>query len=300
MKQVRIISKDPDIDITVDMGNGPATLVGGLGGWEVIQRVNDLSATVWNGQEPLMQDIPVLLDGWEKERSVERELNTLFKLSRDFDNKDREAPPVFKVFGPIHYEGKNWVLPEGGIELNTEDAIRLQDGTLVRQPLTLHLLEYVKPEVIRRRRKPKKHGKLKGGVRDVNPKTKGGGRPVTKDGDTLQKVAARHLGDWKRWPELARTSGIKDPFEPLAGGRDLLIGGPGQSAGRNRLILNDYGRFALWANRHGYGSLATGPFGALLETYAENQGVDPGRMYYLHGSVHAPDSWYERWNEEDH
>lgn len=196
MKEVRIVAKSHKIDITVPL-SGVATLTGGLGGWTTVDRADDLSLTDWNGQEPLTQDVPLLLDGWDRTpRSVERQLNTIFKLGRDFNHKDRERPPVFKVEGPVFYSGKYWVLPSGGIELGTDDTIRLEDGTLVRQSLVLHLLEHVRADVLREHRKSKGIAKRPG---DAIPLTYD-----TRQGDTLMSVATDQFGDWTRWAEIAK------------------------------------------------------------------------------------------------
>lgn len=217
MREVRIIADGPKIDISVPMGDGPATITGGLGGWQSVERIDDLALTTWEGQEPLTQDVPLLLDGWDRHpQSVERELTTLLKLARDFTSDEREPPPVFKVFGPIFFEGKNWVLPEGGIELGTEDTIRLEDGTLVRQSLVLHLLEFVNSDVIKRRKK--------GGI----GRKPGSAKPLSYDtveGDTFLKIANKVYGEWERWLEIANKNPqyVHQPFIPLPTGRTLKL-----------------------------------------------------------------------------
>lgn len=213
MKKVRIIATDPAIDITVPMGDGPATITQGLGGWQVVDRQDDIAATDWTGQEPLVQAVPLLLDGFSKGESVERDLNTIFKLARDVVG-DEHIPPIFKVFGPIYFSHKEWVLPDGGIELDSASVIREDDGTLLRQALTLRLLEYVKPDTITIRGK----GKQRTGL--------GKARPVsytTRAGDTLAKIAARIFGDWTRWKEIGRKNGISDPNRVLRAGRVLAL-----------------------------------------------------------------------------
>lgn len=34
---------------------------------------------------------------------------------------------------------------------------------------------------------------------------------IVKSGDTLSKIARDHLGDAKRWPEIAKLNGIPNP-----------------------------------------------------------------------------------------
>src|SRR4029079_19059428 len=104
-------------------------------------------------------------------------------------------------WGPIYFEGKSRVLPDNGIELDAESVIREDDGTLVRQALTLHMLEYIAPDRVRLRKKrnaPKGHPENTGG-------TPFPGRTyTTKAGDTLHSIAANLYGDWHEWKAIAK------------------------------------------------------------------------------------------------
>jgi hypothetical protein len=285
VKPIKIVASDPDIEIEVPVGNFGARLVGGLGGFEEVERQDDVSATDWVGQAALRQDISILLDGYATGDSVERELNTILKLGRD-PNGER-VPPVFRVWGPVYYEGKAWVLPPDGIDLDggeIEPIRRPGNGELLRQEVILHLLEFNPPDTIRIRGKHAKHGRT----------AVGKGRVVSRRGDTLHSLAARELGDWKRWPELSEASGVRDPLRELPEGTELfrLSQGPSESQ-----ILNDYHRFAKWALRHGYEAhMGTGAWIGLLESYADNQGVSSSKMTDLHGSDPGG-GWRTKWDE---
>src|SRR5262245_22666969 len=115
MSEVRIRARDREvaIDIRVPMGNGPATITGGLGGYEVVERHDNVGVTDWSKQQPITQDVPLLLNGYEAGRSVEREWNTIKRLGLR-SSADRR-PPVFTVEGPIEFPHKRWVLPDNGI-----------------------------------------------------------------------------------------------------------------------------------------------------------------------------------------
>lgn len=302
MDPVRIVAKNPPVDLKIPMGGGPAYPVGGLGGWTTVSLQDEVEGSDWEGQEPLREDVPLLLDGLEDRDPVTKQWQTVKSLGRP--GPDRQKPPPFQVFGPIDApQGKWWVLPSGGIEVvNAEDElIKNAEGAILRIEFVLHLQEYIPPEEIKA--KKRRRGKVAiGNAKVVQAPLRGGVRVVTKPGDTLQKVAARELGDWNRWPQLAQSSGVKSPFEELPEGIDLLIGGPGQSAGRTRLILYDYHRFATWSERHGLSEHpGSGEWFANLQAYAGNQGVSTGLLESLHGATgiggDPSDDWRARWND---
>jgi nucleoid-associated protein YgaU len=229
LQEVRIVAKSPRIDIIVPMGDGPAVVTGGLGGWQAVERIDDIAFTTWEGQEPLTQDLPLLLDGnGRTPRSVQAELNTLLQLGRSFNHKERSAPPVFKVWGPMQFgEGKNWVLGDGGIELGTDDTWRLDDGTLIRQSLVLHLIEFVNPQVIRRKGSKIALGPGKvvpgGGASLLFPNEVVGGTYTTKVGDTLSSIAAKLYDGWEAWEPIARKNDLTDPNRKLPVGTKLIL-----------------------------------------------------------------------------
>ena len=210
--RLHIVSKEARLDFTVDMGNGPATLTGGLGGWQTVSVVDDVDLTDWIGQAPLTQDIPVFLDGFPDE-SVERDLKNIFKLGRNTDGR----PPVFEIDGPIHFPEAHWVLPEGGIALDADSTIRSDNGTLLRQALTLSVLEYVPPDEVGRRKKKRK--KTKAGIADNRALT----HTVPSGGETLARIAARELGSWEKWKLLGPKNDITDPHRVLPAGRVIRL-----------------------------------------------------------------------------
>lgn len=215
MKEAHIRSTDGSIDIKIPMGDGPALITGGLGGWQTIDRQDDIAATDWVGQGPLTQDVPLFLDGYPTGDSVEREWNTVKKLGRDATGNEH-VPPVFTVDGPVEYPGKAWVLPEGGIDPDPTSFIRRDDGELLRVAFTLHLLEFVKPDEIRLRGKKKPQIGLAQNVAV-------GGTYTTRDGDTLHIIAARIFNDASQWKVLSQKNGIADPNRKLPAGKVLKV-----------------------------------------------------------------------------
>lgn len=214
MKQVRLISRSPRIDLKLQMGEGPATLTT-PGGWVEVPRPGRLALTDWPGGTPIRQAVPLLLDRFAAGRSVERQKARLLRLTRA---GEEEVPPVFRLFGPVHYSGKHWVCES--IEWG-DNVIRKPTGLLVRQSLILNCMEYVRPDVIRerRRRRPPKTTQIGTGT----PGAPGANRYTVKQGDTLVKIAKALYGDWKLWREIGRKNDISDPNKKLAGGRVLKL-----------------------------------------------------------------------------
>lgn len=219
MKKCRIVAQDPPIDLTIPMGDGPAIITGGLGGWQTVPRQDDVSSTDWEGQEPLTQDVPLLLDGFPDDESMEREWNTVKKLGRDAVGDERK-PPVFRVWGPIEYgDGKAWVLPDNGIVPDPASIIRRDDGELLRVEFTLSLLEYIRPDTIGRSKKKPKRG---------NPaKTGGTAFPgnsyTTRAGDSLVSIAKDIYGNWRRGADIGRLNGLHDVNRQLPAGKTLRL-----------------------------------------------------------------------------
>lgn len=231
MQEVRIVAKSRKIDITVPVGDGPAIITGGLGGWRTVERLGDIAFSTWEGQEPLGQDVPILLDGAGRSpRSVERPLNAILKLGRDGIDGQGNPPPVFRMWGPIFFPGRNWVLGDGGIELGTDDTWRLDDGTLIRQSLVLHCTEYLDPGAPRRSKRRnlgEAEETLPEHQRGEPAKTGGTAFPgksyTTSAGETLVSIAAKLYGNWEAWKALAAKNGLKQANAKLPVGTHLQL-----------------------------------------------------------------------------
>lgn len=198
--QLHLISLDKQLDLKLNMGDGPATPTAGLAGYETVSRVRKKAMTAFKGLEPFQQDVPVMLDGFREDRSIERQLERL----EEFGGSTR-----FHAYGPIHREGDVYVF---GDEPEYGDAIRAEDGTLVRQRLTLKLMEFVAADVAGRR--------VSRG-RELGPS-----RPVaytTVEGDYLALIAHKLYHDESRWQEIGRKNKIRDPYRVLPVGRTLTL-----------------------------------------------------------------------------
>jgi nucleoid-associated protein YgaU len=207
MRLLRLLCPELDVDISVTMGGAPATPVAGFAGWEDIERAEGKALTDRASVAPFEQEVPVFLDGYRKDNSVQGQLAEILKLGGE------DGQP-FRAFGPIHRPGIRFVF---GGEPDFGDAIRDDDGRLLRQELTLKLKEYVPPAQIHRKRKRRR---LRRGVATYMP---GNSTYVVAAGENLYTITGKLYGDPSRWREIGRKNGIRDPFRTLPAGRVLKL-----------------------------------------------------------------------------
>lgn len=205
MNEARVRITYEKVHIEARLGAEVAQITDGYGGWEEVGRSSDLSLTRWAGQAPLRMTVPLFLDGFGESQSVQRDLDKVLRLGRSKDGD--EAPPVFRLSGPVPFSGQRWVMestPEMG------DAFRAKDGRLVRQALTLSLMEYVRPDRIKiKRRRGKTY--------------------TTKRGDTLVSIAKKlrphdtNAESLKYAKELGKLNKIRDIRKRLDAGIKLRL-----------------------------------------------------------------------------
>ena len=207
MTRARRVAGNTGETVIFQMGDGPAQITQGFGGmWETVSRSQKVAITRFVGADPIGQDVPIFLDGFREDRSVQRHLNRLLRQSVP---RNRDAPTVWRIFGPIHYPKKLWVLAD--IEFG--DAIRDPVRGLVRQAATLKLLEYVPPDRIKVKRR-----------RTVEPIGK---KNVYKSrkGDTLRSIARRKYGNGSLAKQLgkAQKKPIRDVGKRLEPGTKIRL-----------------------------------------------------------------------------
>ena len=207
------------------LGDGPALVTGGYGGWDLTQRPRGVSLTDWAGKDPLQLTIPFMLDQYESGdvSVVERNINILEGFAGMDPTEDEPAQVRLIANGVIPHDSffrpnSTWVVND--ITWDAESVIRNNVGRL-RQAGTVTLLEFVDSDTIEVNKTPaqKKRSKSKKGSQKKGAKEKS---YTIRQGDTLSKIAARELGNANRWRELAQMNNLRDPDHLKVGQRIRL------------------------------------------------------------------------------
>lgn len=210
--RLHLISTDPPIDIRLDLGDGGATPTGGLSGYGTVPRQGRKAMTAYEGEEPFQQDVPVFVDGYSDDKSIELTIRRIFQLG---------GKTIFVAHGPIFKPGIRYVYGSTP-DFNGSESIRDETGELQRMEFTLHLMEYVPGDQAgpKKRRVPKHQ-------RGEPGKTGGTAYPgysyTTVEGDTLIKVAQKLYGEWEEWKAIGKKNGLTDPHKVLKPGTRLLL-----------------------------------------------------------------------------
>lgn len=200
--------------IRVGLAGVPATPDLGNGGWSIAQRPKRVAATEWIGLDPIVMQVPSLLDGFAKNRSVERDLYRLETVLRS-PTKATKQPAVLTIKGPIPFASPNvrWVL--AGMDYGDQER-RSSDGARIRAFFTLTFMQYIPADVlVKVKASPAKEAQERNATNgNATPSSKS---YTIKAGETLWGVAQWHLGNGSRWTEIAELNGIRDPKRVRAG-----------------------------------------------------------------------------------
>lgn len=198
----------PFSHVRLDIGEGTVEDSGPVVGWELVDRLQRPSVTIYRGSETRSYAIPVIFDGFMEDRSVEPDIRALERLTHVVTAIGR--PPRLKVSGHVRGLGVKWVITE----VEHGDALTRRDGTRMRQFTVVTIRHYMEPELVIRSvggRKKK---------RDRQAGKKGKGKVyVVKPGDTLSSIARRQLGSASRFKEIAELNDIRDPDRIRVGQR---------------------------------------------------------------------------------
>lgn len=160
-----------------------------FGGYTSTARTARRAVTVFGGVDVEGMSIPILFDGWLAQTAVTPQRRILEAMASPSGVNDVTPPqPVF-ITGTVPTPNRWWVIqslaPGDDIKLRASDGVCLRQDyvlTVVQQPVDSVIITNGRDYLVRR-------------------------------GDTLTSIAARQLGNAKRWKEIKTDKGkaIRDP-----------------------------------------------------------------------------------------
>lgn len=230
---VAIVCDDPPRTVVARLGPERPDVSSGYGGWEEVARPRRSTVTSWTGQPARRMALSVVIDNHYAGTSIEDQIRDLERMALPRAGGQPPTVTLLARGGHIPYRNLTWVIDT----LEWGDAIMNAHGNRTRQAATVTLLQYVADDLIDARsrkssaqRRREKKARLSGKNSKKNARAKrkpaarnrrsarGGGHhrsadagAVAFDGDDLMSVAARELGDARRWREIADLNGIRDP-----------------------------------------------------------------------------------------
>lgn len=191
----------------------------GAGGWQVTDRPRRRASTEWVDAAPLTMALPLILT--DPAGGVVNVEPAIARVEAwEVAAPGGIQPPVLSLRGPVPHTDLRWVVK--ALTWNPDGAYRAPSGHRYYQELTLTLLEYVPSQVAFRPTSPAKAA----AARQAHASTTGtgpSGRTYTvRSGDTLSGIAARQLGDYRRWPQIASLNHVRDPNLIRVGQRLVL------------------------------------------------------------------------------
>jgi nucleoid-associated protein YgaU len=191
---VVLSTAQPQASVSALLGAANPVPTSGYATWEIIDRPRRVSMTNFTGRQPYQMDLPVVLSKFREHGSIEKAMSTLEMMARPLDSL--HGPPVVTVAGPkVPHRNLKWVINGidwGATEYSFDHRYRM------RQEGTLHLLEHVPVTVVKER--------------NVSPGTRNYKWYIVKHSDgSLKTIAMKLLGSAKRWKDIGKLNGIRDP-----------------------------------------------------------------------------------------
>lgn len=199
-----------------------------VGGWNVVARPKQTGFTDWQGTNPIIMNVPIVIDGLlalSQGTSVESRVDRLFSMMLQRVGV-RNEPVIVRIAGvPIPFAGLHWNINAIVTSTSADDEIRRNvDGHRVRATLDVTLQQYVPGDIVLHSTRSSKRSVSKvvrGRHRSGSTKSSSSSTRVytVKSGDTLSKIAARELGSSSKWNEISSLNSIRDPNRIYPGQR---------------------------------------------------------------------------------
>lgn len=196
----------PGVDLTLPLGADTPDLPSGFSNIEDVDRADKKPITHFTGLTTTRMTVPILLDGFADDRDQQPVLSQILALAAPSGD-----PVTLTVTGPLPLTGRQWWVDD----LDLGDLERNTAGVLLRQALTLTLVEPELGEALPTAVAPASGGKGAGGAAPTTY--------TTKKGDTLLKVSQRVFGTTAAAKQIGDLNGIRDVRKELAAGRTLRL-----------------------------------------------------------------------------
>jgi LysM repeat protein len=201
-------------------GGSSASASSGTGGWQVVTRTRQKSATIWLDYFPLVQTMTCILDGranitgprqLSNTQSVEPLMAILESFEEPAPGTSPPSPPIIGLSGPVRHTDLYWVcskldFPSG------EDDVEIRDdstGLITQRNFTIELTEYVPTDVINVGITPAQAAVLNAGTSSGLGTVSPSGQTYTvAAGDTLQGIAAKVYANTSYWADIAILNNI--------------------------------------------------------------------------------------------
>lgn len=149
-KRVHYIYDRKDADsskVECHLGDGPAVITDGYGGWSQVTRPRNKALTQWDGVNGFTMQVPVIISGWFHNSSVESRVRRLEQMGRAGEGEDE--PPVIACTlpGDSPRDGESFLWVVESIEWGNSRR-RWKDGHRTYQEGTVTLWEYVRPDIV--------------------------------------------------------------------------------------------------------------------------------------------------------
>lgn len=179
-----VLSTSPPVAMKIALGPAPASVSGGVGGWQSADRPRRRAATEWQSSPIEVLEVQVVFDGLSTGFAIDGDIARLKSLGVPggvtFGALPIDVePPVLRLGGNVPHGGKKWVLND--IAWDSEDVVWIGLQRF-RQFANLTFMEYRPATPVKTKRAASTKAPA-GKTRTVKAK---------KD-DTLAKIAKREM-----------------------------------------------------------------------------------------------------------
>lgn len=230
---ITLTSTSPRLSVTALRGQSGAVPVSGTIGWTEVPRPKRKALTTWDGNSPLRVLLPIILgirpgsDSFIDDTSAAGDRTTLERMAQP--SAVGAEPPIITIVGPMLHNDVRWVIEDFDWDPNPMSS-PTGKGFVVRQAVTVHLLEHVAGDSIIEQSAAARTRAVAATKSATAAKAAGSSTAqtthaktyVVKAGDTLSSIAARVLGNYKRWNEIATLNNIRDP-NTITVGQELRL-----------------------------------------------------------------------------